>query len=109
MQAIRLLLCRLLVIAKRYDEDQRPPVIIFSDSCGCLGYLLNGWKAGVPIALARATSKLLREAKKLFKITLVWVRGHTKSRATKERTSTPRRGRRQRATSRGQPAVQQLN
>jgi ribonuclease HI/exonuclease III len=78
MQAIRLLLCRLLVIAKRYDEDQRPPVIIFSDSCGCLGYLLNGWKAGVPMALARATSKLLREAKKLFKITLVWVRGHTK-------------------------------
>ena len=78
MQAIRLLLCRLLVIAKRYDEDQRPPVIIFSDSCGCLGYLLNGWKAGVPIALARATSKLLSEAKKLFKIPLVWVRGHTK-------------------------------
>jgi ribonuclease HI len=78
MQAIRLLLGRLLVVAKRYDKNTRPPVIIFSDSCGCLGYLLKGWKAGVPLPLARATAGLLREAKKLFRITMIWVRGHTK-------------------------------
>ena len=78
MQAIRLLLARLLHIAKRYGEGQRPQVLVFSDSCGCLGYLLNGWKAGVPLTLARATARLLREAKKLFQITMIWVRGHTK-------------------------------
>ena len=78
MQAIRLLLGRLLVVAKRYEEGHHPPVIIFSDSCGCLGYLLHGWKAGVPLPLARATGKLLRETKKRFRISLVWVRGHTK-------------------------------
>jgi ribonuclease HI len=73
MEAILRVLRRLL---QRHREGWRGPAMIFSDSAGCLGYLLVGWGVKVRPAVARETRRLFNKAKSLFTLRLYWIRGH---------------------------------
>ena len=80
MQAIRLGLLRAKVLVNRFRRgaEGKVALLLFSDSLGCLGYLLKGWKTAVDRGLARATKAIYRACKKLFDVALIWVRGHSK-------------------------------
>ena len=80
MQAILLGLRRAVARASEFpsQDDSRLPLLLFSDSLGCLGYLLEGWRTAVDRRLARATRAAHREAKKHFDVSLIWVRGHAR-------------------------------
>jgi ribonuclease HI len=73
MEAILRVLRRLLL---RHQEGWRGPAIIFSDSAGCLGYLLAGWGIKIRPAVAREARRLYYKAKARFKLRLYWIRGH---------------------------------
>ena len=75
MEAILRTLRRLLEL---HQEGWSGPAIcmIFSDSAGCLGYLLVGWCIKVRPALAREARRLFNKAKDLFTLRLYWIRGH---------------------------------
>ena len=78
MQAIRIGLGRATALAGRFAEGAaaKIPLLLFSDSLGCLGYLLEGWKTAVERRLARATKAAYRTCKEDFEVALIWVRGH---------------------------------
>ena len=80
MQAIRLGLLRAKALVHRFRRgaEGKVALLLFSDSLGCLGYLLKGWKTAVDRGLARATKAIYRACKKLFDVALIWVRGHSK-------------------------------
>ena len=73
MEAIARAIRRLLA---RYREGWRGKAILFSDSAGCLGYLLRGWSTKVRPAMAREARRLYHMASKLFTLRLYWIRGH---------------------------------
>ena len=73
MEAIARTIRRLLA---RHKEGWRGRAILFSDSAGCLGYLLLGWSSEVRPALARETRRLYHRATGLFTLRLYWIRGH---------------------------------
>lgn len=73
MEAIVRTIRRLIA---RYREGWRGRAILFSDSAGCLGYLLLGWHTKVRTALAREARRLYHLATTLFTFRLYWVRGH---------------------------------
>ena len=54
----------------------RPPVLIFSDSAICLGYLLHGWNPPQGVSSAEATRALLHQVQAIFPVRLYWIRGH---------------------------------
>ena len=56
--------------------EPRCKALIFSDSAGCIGYLVLGWKTAVNKKLARETRKLFHLARKKFHLRLYWIRGH---------------------------------
>jgi ribonuclease HI/exonuclease III len=73
MEAILRTLRRLLEL---HREGWSGPAMIFSDSAGCLGYLLVGWGIKVRPAMAREARRLFNKAKDLFTLRLYWIRGH---------------------------------
>ena len=73
MEAILRSIRRLL---QRFREGWRGQSMLFSDSAGCLGYLLAGWGTKVRKAMARETRRLYNRAKALFSLRLYWIRGH---------------------------------
>ena len=56
--------------------DAKPDARAFSDSAGCLGYLLRGWAAPGTKALARRTRKAFECVRGLYNLRLYWIRGH---------------------------------
>jgi ribonuclease HI len=73
MEAIARATRRLLV---RHQEGWRGRAILFSDSAGCLGYLLRGWTTKVRTVMAREARRLYHIASKRFTFRLYWIRGH---------------------------------
>ena len=73
MEAILRSIRRLL---QRFREGWRGQAVLFSDSAGCLGYLLAGWGTKVRKAMARETRRLYNRVKALFSLRLYWIRGH---------------------------------
>jgi ribonuclease HI/exonuclease III len=63
-------------LLQRHQEGWKGPAMIFSDSAGCLGYLLVGWGIKVRPAVAREARRLFNKAKSLFTLRLYWIRGH---------------------------------
>jgi ribonuclease HI/exonuclease III len=57
----------------------KAPVLVFSDSALCLGYLLEGWKSpqGVPQDLARRTRRLYFRLRRTFTVRCYWLKGHS--------------------------------
>jgi ribonuclease HI len=57
----------------------KAPVLVFSDSALCLGYLLEGWKSpqGVPQDLARRTRRLYFRSRRIFTVRCYWLKGHS--------------------------------
>lgn len=57
----------------------KAPVLIFSDSALCLGYLLAGWSSprGVPQDLARRTRRHYFRTRRNFSVRCYWIRGHS--------------------------------
>ena len=54
----------------------KPDALVFSDSAGCLGYLLRGWTAPGNKALARRTRRAFELVRGLYNLRLYWIRGH---------------------------------
>ena len=73
MEAILRSIRRLIA---RHKEGWRGRAILFSDSAGCLGYLMLGWSTKVRSVLARECRRVYHKACKLFTLMLYWVRGH---------------------------------
>lgn len=76
MVAIHRLLSCLLHHRSSGHVRGRPPVLIFSDSAICLGYLLHGWSPPQGVASAEATRALLHQVQAIFPLRLYWIRGH---------------------------------
>ena len=94
MQAIRLGLLRAKALVHRFRRgaEGKVALLLFSDSLGCLGYLLKGWKTAVDRGLARATKAIYRACKKLFDVALIWVRGHSKIPGNEEADEDAKKG-----------------
>ena len=76
MVAILGILNRLIELAGNGLLFRGDQVLIFSDSAGCLGYLLKGWNTQVPQFICRATRRAWAKVKKICDVHLYWVRGH---------------------------------
>jgi ribonuclease HI len=63
--------------AGRPGRENKAEALLFSDSAVCIGYLTAGWKAPVRNALARRTRALYYKCKKRFRLSLLWIRGHS--------------------------------
>ena len=61
----------------RPGKASKAEALLFSDSAVCIGYLTAGWKAPVQDALARRTRALYYKCKKRFRLSLLWIRGHS--------------------------------
>jgi ribonuclease HI len=59
------------------STQDRPPLLIFSDSALCLGFLLQGWSCPVAKELGWATRAIYYKLLHLFDLRLYWVRGHS--------------------------------
>jgi ribonuclease HI len=57
----------------------KAPVLVFSDSALCLGYLLAGWTSpqGVPQVLARRTRRHYFRTRRTFTVRCYWLKGHS--------------------------------
>ena len=70
-------ICRSLRrITHRHKEGWRGTAILFSDSAGCLGYLMRGWRIAVRQGLARETRRLYHRVSNLCRFRMYWIRGH---------------------------------